>query len=70
MEPICWRIFLAGSKISDGIVENCIPGMDWCAVNKSFSPRGSARDIFRVVLSAHGDVNLPSTEEELQIWKG
>ena len=58
-----------GLKIGDGIVEDCIPGVNGCMVDKSFNPKGEAKAIFRVVLGSHGDVNLPSTEEELQTCK-
>ena len=57
-------------KIGDGIIENYIPEMNECAVDESFEPKDETGIVFWMTLTVHGDVNLPSAEEELQVWKG
>lgn len=69
MEPICRGVFSDGFEIGVGIVENCIPGMNGCTIEESFGLKGEAGAIFRAILNEHGNVNLPCTEEELQVWK-
>ena len=54
-----------GLKVSDGVVENCVPGMNECSINKSFDPKDEARTIFKMISNAHGDINLPCAEKEL-----
>ena len=59
-----------GLKIGDGIIENCVPGMNECAVDEPLRPKDEAGAVFWVILSAHRYINFPSAEEELQVWKG
>ena len=57
-------------KIGDGIVENYVSGMNRCMIDESFGPKDETGAVFWVILNAHGDVNLPCTEEEFQMRKG
>jgi hypothetical protein len=49
-----------GLKIGDGIIDNCIPGVNGCTIDGSFGPKGESGAVFWVILSAHRDINLPS----------
>lgn len=43
--------------------------MNRCTVDESFGLKSEASAVFRVVLSAYGDINLLGTKEELQVCK-
>ena len=59
-----------GLEVGNSIIKNRVPRMNRCTVNESFRPEGNAGAMFWVILSADGNINLPSTEKELQVREG
>ena len=59
-----------GLEVGNSIIKNRVPRMNGCTVNESFSPEGNAGAILWVILSTDRNINLPSTEKELQVREG